>query len=270
MKSPNQASHIMEDKQRTPPPSVVVGSFAPAKSILPTGPVKVPISNAGQWFVSAQQLQPTLTWKQWCEQLIHTTNGRFKLLLVGAIFAMLILGPILEQMSYDYEYHEEYLDNAQIQFVENSTVNGLELENSNLATFEADISEHFRNSDFVYVEIYYAEDGYTKWCSYDTHGITEGWDSFDCSDQDDWNNWGATSDEKIVYFMTDFENSEVLVASQHYNVERVWIEFETDDDNEGLEMVAEFLPCLGCMLIPIAVIGIFATRKNESVAQLIH
>ena len=26
----------MEGKQRTPPPSVVVGSFAPAKSILPT------------------------------------------------------------------------------------------------------------------------------------------------------------------------------------------------------------------------------------------
>ena len=183
---------------------------------------------------------------------------------------MLILGPILEEMSYDYEYHEEYLDNAQIQFVENSTVNGLQLENSNLATFEADIPEHSRNSDFVHVEIYYAEDGYTKWCSYDTHSITEGWESFDCSDQDDWNNWGTTSDEKIVYFMTDFENSEVLVASQHYNVERVWIEFETDDDNEGLEMVAEFLPCLGCMLIPIAVIGIFATRKNESVAQLIH
>ena len=50
----------------------------------------------------------------------------------------------------------------------------------------------------------------------------------------------------------------------------MWIEFEADNDNEGLEMVAEFLPCLGCMLIPIAVIGIFATRKNESVAQLIH
>ena len=277
MKSPNQASHIMEDKQRTPPPSVVVGSFAPAKSILPTGPVKVPAGNTGQWFVSAQQLQPTLTWKQWWEQLIHTTNGKFKLLLVGTIFAMLILGPMLEEMSHDYEYFEAYLDNPNKDFVENYQRHGLHLEDAYVAQFYQHIPKHFQNNDNGVIEVYYAENGYTEWCQYHTpytEGINfETWMSFNCAhgytyDETSWNVY--VENEKLVYFYVDYYNSTVWVASQHYDVDRMWIEFEADNDNEGLEMVAEFLPCLGCMLIPIAVIGIFATRKNESVAQLIH
>ena len=268
----------MEGAEKKTPESVVVGSFLTPSTVHLSGNVKtshVQSNSAGVMsplFVPVMP-EPKMNWRDWTNQLLYTNNGRFKLLLMGTIFAFFTIIPLMMEIAYDnYDYHEENLTDGQVQFVEDSTVNELLLINMNLTTFETDIPDHYRHSDYEYVDFYYVvENGNHEMCNVWYNDNSQGyyagdWKAVNCY----YDYWDEPTGEKLVYYMVDFENNELLVASQHYNVDEVWIEFETHRSNDGLEMIANILPCLGCMLIPISIIGIFVTREKKLPAQLVH
>ena len=102
----------------------------------------------------------------------------------------------------------------------------------NLTTFETDIPAHYRHSDYHYVDFYYivdVENGNHEMCDMSYHDNSQGyyagdWKAVNCHHYV----WGEPTDEELIYYMFDFENGELLVASQHYNVEEVRIEFDSE------------------------------------------
>jgi len=103
-----------------PPPSVVVGAFAsPGGQVAPllSGQVVTPGATGGITGAAASPYgvvagaQPKLSFKDWFKQLHSTTNGRFKIMLVATIIALMTVVPIFMEIAYDESnYNEMYAD----------------------------------------------------------------------------------------------------------------------------------------------------------------
>ncbi len=252
----------VEQEVQTPPPSVVVGAFAsPGGQVAPllSGQVATPGGVGG---VAASPygvmagVQPKLSFSGWYRQLISTNNGRFKLLLVGTIISLMTVVPIFMELVYDNNYRN-YDDYDGSKLEEKVTIDGVEMK----VTSYPDSAE-IDQITWIDVDI---KDG-NCWTavgdlqeSHTTQADGETWYELEC---ESWRN-----NEWSVAWLAVDDDANLLFA--HEDEYARWIEYETHG-NEGLEIIADFLPVAGCLLIPISIIGIFVTRHEKSPAQLVH
>ena len=253
----------VEQEVQTPPPSIVVGAFAsPGGQVAPllSGQVATPgavggISGTSPYAVMAG-VQPKLSFKDWFRQLISTNNGRFKLLLVVTIISLMTVVPIFMEFAYDNNYRD-YDDYDGSKLEEKITIDGVEMK----VTSYPDSAE-IDQITWIDVAIKdgncWAEQGDVQE-SQTTQADGETWYKLECQS---WRN-----NEWSVAWLAVDDDANLLLA--HEDEYARWIEYETSE-GEALEIIADFLPVVGCLLIPISIIGIFVTRHEKSPAQLVH
>lgn len=253
----------VEQEVQTPPSSVVVGAFAsPGGQVAPllSGQVATPgavggISGTSPYAVMAG-VQPKLSLRDWFRQLISTKNGCFKLLLVGTIISLMTVVPIFMEFAYDNNYRN-YDDYDGSKLEEKVTIDGVEMK----VTSYPDSAE-IDQIEWIDVEIKdgncWAEQGDVQ-DSQTTQADGETWYKLECQS---WRN----NDWSVAWLAVDDDANLLLAHEDEY---ARWIEYETSG-GEALEIIADFLPVVGCLLIPISIIGIFVTRHEKSPAQLVH
>ena len=252
----------VDQEVQTPPPSVVVGAFAsPGGQVAPllSGQVATPGGAGG---VAASPygvmagVQPKLSFSGWYRQLISTNNGRFKLLLVVTIISLMTVVPIFMEFAYDNNYRD-YDDYDGSKLEEKITIDGVEMK----VTSYPDSAE-IDQIEWIDVEIKdgncWAEQGDVQ-DSQTTQADGETWYKLECQS---WRN----NDWSVAWLAVDDDANLLLAHEDEY---ARWIEYETSG-GEALEIIADFLPVVGCLLIPISIIGIFVTRHEKSPAQLVH
>ena len=253
----------VEQEVQTPPPSVVVGAFAsPGGQVAPllSGQVATP-GGAGGVAASSYGVmagvQPKLSLRDWFRQLISTNNGRFKLLLVVTIISLMTVVPIFMEFAYDNNYRD-YDDYDGSKLEEKITIDGVEMKVTSFPD-----SAEIDQIEWIDVEIKdgncWAEQGDVQ-DSQTTQADGETWYELQCQS---WPNYWS-----VAWLAVD-DADNLLFAHEDEYVR--WIEYETTEGRgEALEIIADFLPVVGCLLIPISIIGIFVTRHEKSSAQLVH
>jgi hypothetical protein len=255
----------VEQEVKTPPPSVVVGAFAsPGGQVAPllSGQVATPgavggISGTSPYAVMAG-VQPKLSFSGWYRQLISTNNGRFKLLLVGTIVSLMTVVPIFMDIAYDNGYYDHY---GGTELEEKVTIDGVEMKVTSFPD-----SAEIDQIEWIDVEIKDEYWEYNCWAeqgdvqdSQTTQADGETWYKLECQS---WRN----NDWSVAWLAVDDDANLLLAHEDEY---ARWIEYETSG-GEALEIIADFLPVVGCLLIPISIIGIFVTRHEKSPAKLVH
>ena len=251
----------VEQEVQTPPPSVVVGAFAsPGGQVAPllSGQVATPGGAGG---VAASPygvmagVQPKLSFKDWFRQLISTNNGCFKLLLVGTIISLMTVVPIFMEFASGNGYYHRY---GGTELEEKVTIEGVEMKVTSW-TGSAEIDQiewlgvELKNGN-CWHEQEYVQD------SHSTQADGETWYELQC---ESWSNYWS-----VAWLAVDDADNILFAHEDEY---ARWIEYETTDGRgEALEIIAAFLPVVGCLLIPISIIGIFVTRHEKSPAQLVH
>jgi hypothetical protein len=258
----------VEQEVHTPPPSVVVGAFAsPGGQVAPllSGQVATPGGAGG---VAASPygvmagVQPKLSFKDWFRQLISTNNGRFKLLLVGTIISLMTVVPIfMEFASGNGDYHR----NGGTEIEEKVTIEGVEMKVTSW-TGSAEIDQ----IEWLDVELKdgncWHEQEYVQ-DSHSTQADGETWYELQChQSRHDGNNQYPVVVFSVAWLAVDDADNLLFAHEDEY---ARGIEYETNA-GEGLATIADFLPVVGCLLIPISIIGIFVTRHEKSPAQLVH
>ncbi len=258
----------VEQEVQTPPPSVVVGAFAsPGGQVAPllSGQVATPGGAGG---VAASPygvmagVQPKLSFKDWFRQLISTNNGRFKLLLVGTIISLMTVVPIFMEFASVNGYYDHY---GGTELEEKVTIDGVEMKVTSFSD-----SAEIDQIEWIDVEIKggncWAEQGDVQ-DSQTTQADGETWYELQCHQTVLPNGNNQYSVVFSVAWLTVDDDANLLLA--HEDEYARWIEYETPG-GEALEIIADFLPVVGCLLIPISTIGIFVTRHEKSPAQLVH
>ena len=252
-----------EQGGQTPPPSIVVGTFASLGGQpvpLLSGQVATPdgLGGAGTSPYAGMMTggQPRLSFKDWFRQLISTNNGRFKLLLVGTIISLMTVVPIFMEFAYDASWraYDDY-DGSQLE--DKVTIDGADMKVTSFPD-----SAEIDHIEWIDIAI---RDG-NCWAENDhpvnsetTQADGETWHELECQlwSNNEWSvAWLAVDDADNLLFAHEDEYAR-------------WIEYETSG-SEVLEIIADLLPVIGCLLIPISIVGIFVTRHEKSPAQLVH
>jgi len=256
----------VEQEVQTPPPSVVVGAFAsPGGQVAPllNGQVAAPGVTGGIAATSPYGVvvgaQPKLSFSDWFKQLHSTTNGRFKIMLAATIIALMTVVPIFMEIAYDESNYNEMYEAKLDQPV---TIEGQQMKVTQFPD-----SPEIETIHWLEVSI---GDGYCwddeELDSEPTVQSADGemWYKISC---ERWNNgWRGTQHliEEDAWVRIDSDGN-MLFAHQSKYGEVLNMEVES-----GLLIIADFIPVVGCLLIPISIIGIFVTRHEKSPAQLVH
>ena len=256
----NQPIKGMEDvPEKATPPSVVVGTFATQGQAIPqlTGVVNPMYSSSSAYGVYGE-VEPKLTFKQMLMRLFQTPNGRWKLVLITTIISFMTIIPILMDVAYEGEY---YYNNHGETIESPTEIDGYSVTVSKYTDVPQDgvewIDVRLENSDC------WAE---RNWGEESSYVDGETWNKMHCERY-----YGVlTEDDSDVDVHTWYrlESPDILyIASDRGEVWNIQVEAY----NEGILIdIIEFLPIIGCMLIPISIIGIIVTRSRPLPPQFVH